>query len=700
MDASTLESLLEGALTANGLAANSSSVVGFLNVTSTALAEVPYSISSPFFIDVLGLGLSGGNFSLTSVNSTVLAKLITDLAPVLNEIPASTGASIIEYGVAAVLTLNLTISNSTTSGLSSYLSSTVLPAVLTLQANVTGLLIEDGAAILAAIPQDLQVPYIQKALLYVGSKLSSFNASSIDLNSLISLASPYLSEVSIPDNVTVPLINNTVQAVVELPSNSSSTLFTELISFYDTVPKNESQPLARGLYNAFFPSDGSATTMTNFLLGAFTKVLLFANGSPSSRTGIQKVNEIGHDLFGSKLPSQMVTYAMNQQTNLFGDYPHHVDVAPSAIFAAVFMLFGFAHLGVFAMNYSRGHKFWLSLAFFFYCIFRFIGWVLRITWSHDLSKVTMGVADEVFLIISSVVLITLNLVLAQRIFTWRHPVGGSSKFFWSFMLGMYGLVLGVIAMTIVAQSVPYLYFLSEANSRRYLKTLEASSILLCLYAVTAIALVALAYFFKPTEKDKSFYTYQAWWIEKFSPLYYVEKGAAKRAEESFLQRSQEERNAVRVITASTQHHQNVTGVSTDRGALNHTWSILLIFTTSILIFVGAVIRCVTVFEDKTRAAQGSVCDPVVMYICYGLFEVIINILYLVGRVDLRFYRPDRLPKSIRTAPIAEPTLDPSVGSHSDEEKDVGTVEPQVEDNVDQEPKEAVVAEEENVREAR
>ncbi|CAH2352915.1 hypothetical protein CLIB1423_08S04038 [[Candida] railenensis] len=700
MDASTIETLLESALTANGLAANSSTVLGFLNVTSTALADVPYTISSPLFVDILGLGLTGGNFSLSSVNSTVLAKLITDLAPVLNEIPASTGASIVEYGVAAASTLNLTLSNSTTTALSSYLSTTVLSAVLTVQKNVTGSLIEDGAAVLAAIPQSLQIPYIQKVLLYVGSKLGSVNASSIDLSTIKTLASPYIAEISIPDNVTVPLINNTVEAVVELPSNSSSTFFTELVNFYNTVPKNESQTLSRDLYNSFFPSDGSATTMTNFLLGAFTKVLLFANGNPSSRTGIEKVNEIGHDLFGANLPSQMVTYAMNQQTNLFGDYPAHVDVAPSAIFAAVFMLFGFAHLGVFALNYSRGHKFWLSLAFFFYCIFRFIGWVLRITWSQDLTKVTMGVADEVFLIISSVILITLNLVLAQRIFTWRHPVGGSSKFFWSFMLGMYGLVLGVIAMTIVAQSVPYLYFLSEANTRRYLRTLEASSILLCLYALTAIALVGLAYFFKPTEKDKSFYTYQAWWIEKFSPLYYVEKGASKKAEHSFLERSQEERNAVRVITASTQHHQNVTGVSTDRGALNHTWSILLIFTTSILIFVGAVIRCVTVFEDKTRSTQGSVCDPVVMYICYGLFEVIINILYLVGRVDLRFYRPDRLPKNIRNAPIAEAAVDPSLGSRSDEEKDVGTVEPQVEDNVDEEPKEAVVAEEENVAEAR
>lgn len=48
-----------------------------------------------------------------------------------------------------------------------------------------------------------------------------------------------------------------------------------------------------------------------------------------------------------------------------------------------------------------------------------------------------------------------------------------------------------------------------------------------------------------------------------------------------------------------------------------------------------------------------------------MFEVIINVLYIVGRVDLRFYRPDVLPVAVRAIITAEQTYYPS----SDEEED-------------------------------
>ena len=133
------------------------------------------------------------------------------------------------------------------------------------------------------------------------------------------------------------------------------------------------------------------------------------------------------------------------------------------------------------------------------------------------------------LIIPSIILVSINLILAQRLFTWRHPVGGSRKLFWSIMIGLYIVVLGVIAMTIVASAIPYLYYLSERAYKNYQKVVQASAILIILYTLTAVSLIALSYFFKPTTKDENLYTYQPWWIESFHPFYFVRPHAAQEA---------------------------------------------------------------------------------------------------------------------------------------------------------------------------
>ncbi|EMG47157.1 hypothetical protein G210_2546, partial [Candida maltosa Xu316] len=44
-----------------------------------------------------------------------------------------------------------------------------------------------------------------------------------------------------------------------------------------------------------------------------------------------------------------------------------------------------------------------------------------------------------------------------------------------------------------------------------------------------------------------------------------------------------------------------------------------------------------------------------MYFGWGVFEVIINVMLIVGRADLRFYRPDILPAKVRAIVTAEQT---------------------------------------------
>lgn len=387
-------------------------------------------------------------------------------------------------------------------------------------------------------------------------------------------------------------------------------------------------------------------------------LFLAINNEPAQGTGIIKLVNITKN-FSGKIPQALVDFEVDHQLNLFGSYPTSKDIAPLAIFVAAFSVIALAHLFVFIVNLRRGHFFWLSLGWVFYSIMRVLGFGLRIKFANDITYVLMGITLEVLLILPSIILDSLNLILAQRIFTWRHPVGGSRKLFWGFMFGLYGLVLALIGMTIACAAVPYIYFLSAANYRRYQHAVQALGVLILLYTLTAIALVGLAYFFKPTRKDENLYTYQPWWIESFSPFYFVRKGAASEAQETFMKRNHNHRHAIRVIAATHHHYKLVEGLTNQRGTLEHNISLMIIFVTTLLLLVGALCRLVSLFQARMHKDASLICAPVAMYICWGFFEFVINVLYLVGRVDLRFYRPDRLLKKVRAIITAEQSIEQS-----------------------------------------
>lgn len=383
------------------------------------------------------------------------------------------------------------------------------------------------------------------------------------------------------------------------------------------------------------------------------------NNAPDYGTGVIHLKEQTMNLVGDPIPQFIVDYIISRQNNLLGSYPTEWDVAPSIVFAVIFGLIGLVHLLIWTVNFRRGHYFWLSLAWVFYCALRVVGWALRAYWGQSILRIQAGLASEVFLIISSIMIVSLNLILAQRLFTWRHPVGGSRRLFWNIMFGLYFIVCLVVAMTIVAAAVPYLYFLSHYLYRGYKIVVMLSAILIIFYSLTSISLIGLSYFFEPTKKDENLYTYQPWWIESFHPLYFVKPFAAQEAEETFMKRNHNHRHAIRVI-AATHHHSNmVEGLTNQRGDLGHNKSLGIVFASSALIFIGAIIRAITVFQSRINQEKGPACKPIVAYIIWGVFEVLVNLMYIVGRVDLRFYRPDRLPAKVRAIITAEQTYYPS-----------------------------------------
>ena len=387
-------------------------------------------------------------------------------------------------------------------------------------------------------------------------------------------------------------------------------------------------------------------------------LVLNINNGAAEGTGIMPLVTFAQNLIGTQLPNEIVTYSVGTLNNLFGGYPTHKDFAPSIVFTVLFGVFTIIHTIILCINTSRGHYFYLSYVWICYSIMKFLGFLLRALWSTDILKIKFGLASEVFLIVSTFIIVSANLILAQRLFTWRHPVGGSRKLFWGFMFATYGMVLVVIAITILASFVPYLYYLSEKSYLSWVKTVQFTSVLILAYCLTSVALIGLS-FWLPTKKDESRYTYQPWWIESFAPFYFVKKGAAQEAETTFMKRNSNHRHATRVIAATHHHFKMVKGLSTERGDLKHNVSMGLLIISTVLTLFGSIVRAIVVFQAREHKFASPAESIWFGYLCWGVFESIISILYIVCRVDLRFYRPDILPQAVRAIITAQQSYYPS-----------------------------------------
>lgn len=387
-------------------------------------------------------------------------------------------------------------------------------------------------------------------------------------------------------------------------------------------------------------------------------LVLNINNGAAEGTGIMPLVTFAQNLIGTQLPNEIVTYSVGTLNNLFGGYPTHKDFAPSIVFTVLFGVFTIIHTIILCINTSRGHYFYLSYVWICYSIMKFLGFLLRALWSTDILKIKFGLASEVFLIVSTFIIVSANLILAQRLFTWRHPVGGSRKLFWGFMFGTYGMVLVVIAITILASFAPYLYYLSEKSYSSWVKTVQFTAVLILAYCLTSVALIGLS-FWLPTKKDESRYTYQPWWIESFAPFYFVKKGAAQEAEATFMKRNSNHRHATRVIAATHHHFKMVKGLSTERGDLKHNVSMGLLIISTVLTLFGSIVRAIVVFQAREHKFASPAENIWFGYISWGVFESIISILYIVCRVDLRFYRPDVLPQAVRAIITAQQSYYPS-----------------------------------------
>lgn len=509
---------------------------------------------------------------------------------------------------------------------------------------------------------------------------SGFNVSSVDIPTVLSTLNVTQIEGLLESNSTV--VNGLLQSLSPIQLVTVMTNFQNVTSNLFLA----GQKLANTTTGAAYTATGKTllslfmtklnTTFTNAqLLGVFS---VLSNGAALG-TGSKKLLNIANNLMNGftgglvkiSVPARLLKLVEDYQPSEFGDYPSTKDIAPSSIFMAIFFIFTFLHLGIFAKNYTLGHKFFISLGLSFYSLIRALGFLLRIVWSKNITRIETGLASMIFIVLPTVFLPSLNLILAQRIFTWRHPVHGSSKLFMSLMYLIYAVVVVVVVMTIIAACVQVDYFLSEHHFKMTKQVIQASSILILVYSLLAVILIAAAYLIKPSKSDESILTYQPYWIKSFGLTYFVPKGAA--SQEAQLAPASR-KDAIRVIHSSEYQYSNDQEQSPEvegkANSLKQNHSIVIIAISTFLVFLGAIFRCVSTFIEQYKYAQSWIFEPVVMYVMFGALETFVNLLYILGRIDLRFYKPDSLKNVKADDKHIEQDAEQSIGEASKEEKEV------------------------------
>lgn len=428
--------------------------------------------------------------------------------------------------------------------------------------------------------------------------------------------------------------------------------FQNVTSSLFNAASNASSPALAGQYMGhgktllgLFLNKINNVFTTSQLLGVF-KIL---SGGAALGTGSKKLLTIAKDMMNGftgglgvsvGIPSRLLNLVEAYQPAEFGDYPTTKDIAPSSIFMAIFFIFTLLHLGIFIKNFSLGHKFYISLGLTIYSLVRALGFLLRIVWSKDVTRITTGLVSMIFIVLPTAFLPGLNLILAQRYFTWRHPVHGSRKIFMTLMYLIYSVVIAVVVMTIIAACVQVNYFLNDHHFKMTKQVIQASSILILIYSLLAVILIGASYIVKPTKSDGEILTYQPYWIKSFGLTYFVPKGQAAKEARSV---PSSKKHAIRVIHSSEYHYDTTHSEEvTETKTLKQNNSIIIIAISTLLVFIGDIFRCVSTFIDQYKYEQSWIFKPVVMYVMFGALETIVNLLYILGRIDLRFYKPDAL----------------------------------------------------------
>ena len=237
------------------------------------------------------------------------------------------------------------------------------------------------------------------------------------------------------------------------------------------------------------------------------------------------------------------------------------------------------------VNQKRGHKFLISGMLFGFCMSRIVTMVVRIAWTTRVTNARLAIAANVFVAAGVVLLFVANLLFAQRIVRSCHPNAGWNPAFHYTFIGIYVLI--VVSLIMLITSVIQSSYTLNHNTKRIDRDI-------LLYGQTFYAVIS------------------------FLPFPLVLGGL--------------------IIPRTTRREQFGHGRFTTKVAI-------LLFA-AFLLCLGATFRTGVNYAGGKRPItnpagyQSKAC----FYIFNFTVEIIVVLLYVVVRVDKRFYVPDHSKK--------------------------------------------------------
>ncbi|KXT04549.1 hypothetical protein AC578_8722 [Pseudocercospora eumusae] len=291
------------------------------------------------------------------------------------------------------------------------------------------------------------------------------------------------------------------------------------------------------------------------------------------------------------------------QVASLGGHPTPVpDVVLCSILIAIYAGSAASNMTIFQLNKRKTHKFLISLALFGFSMARILTCSLRIGLAYHPGNISLSIAAQIFLNAGILIVYIVNLVFAQRIIRARQPGIGWHSVFRAFFKVLYGLV--GLALVLVITFIVIQFYTLDHEVREACRDIQLVAITYLLF-VALVPLVLLA----------------VTWSLKKSP----------RAEEF--------------------------GTEDSFGGVD-TWSMggksVILLVSALLCTLSAGFKAGSQFEDpRPKSDPAWYQSKAALYVFTFLIEILILYMFLLTRVDHRFWVPNGSSKRCSFTRVAD-----------------------------------------------
>jgi hypothetical protein len=145
-----------------------------------------------------------------------------------------------------------------------------------------------------------------------------------------------------------------------------------------------------------------------------------------------------------------VAVRLHQHLKRWGSSTIIPDVPICAVFTFVYLGGVIGNMGIYQLNRRKGHKFFMSLAMFGFCISRVVTCVLRLAWATRPKNVRVAIAAQIFTNVGILVVYIIVLLLILRVFRPTHP-----KLDWNRILGKMLIITYVLLLIAILATIAF-----------------------------------------------------------------------------------------------------------------------------------------------------------------------------------------------------------------------------------------------------